>query len=99
MPRIWAVVGLVAAISALIVGFSRPAAAEFFGCDDQHRPARHVAYNYSDPAPYAQHYAQARPRVTIFPRHTAKRYCRSWLAKEYRLSGPVIVPHMQCWWR
>ena len=32
-------------------------------------------------------------------RPNAKRYCRSWLAKEYRVSGPVIVPKMHCWWR
>ena len=44
-----------------------------------------------------------RPRVTIYPRHVypgpnAKRQCRSWLAQEYRVSGPVIVPQMRCWW-
>jgi hypothetical protein len=44
------------------------------------------------------------PRITIYPRTmhpgpNAKRYCRSWLAKEYRVSGPVIVPRMQCWWQ
>ena len=47
--------------------------------------------------------AQSRPRITIHPRRThpgpnVKRYCRSWLAKEYRVSGPVIVPQMHCWW-
>jgi hypothetical protein len=26
------------------------------------------------------------------------RQCNSWLAPEARPSGPVIVPHMQCWW-
>lgn len=46
----------------------------------------------------------SRPRITIQPRTTspgpnAKRYCRSWLAKEYRVSGTVIVPKMQCWWQ
>ncbi len=46
---------------------------------------------------------QSRPRITIHPRRirpgpNAKRYCRSWLAKEYRVSGPVIVPQMHCWW-
>jgi hypothetical protein len=46
----------------------------------------------------------SRPRIVIHPRHVepgpnAKRYCRSWLAKEYRVSGPVIVPRMQCWWQ
>jgi hypothetical protein len=48
--------------------------------------------------------AQPRLRVFIQPRHrylppNAKRYCRSWLAKEYRVSGPVIVPQMHCQWR
>jgi hypothetical protein len=44
-----------------------------------------------------------RPRVTIYPRRVypgpnAKRQCRAWLAQEYRVSGPVIVPQMRCWW-
>jgi hypothetical protein len=48
--------------------------------------------------------AQSRPRITIQPRRihpgpNSKRYCRSWLAKEYRVSGPVIVPQMRCWWQ
>ena len=46
--------------------------------------------------------AQSRPRITIHPRRIHpdfKRYCRAWLAKEYRVSGPVIVPQQQCWWR
>jgi hypothetical protein len=47
--------------------------------------------------------AQSRPRITIHPRRmhpgpNAKRYCQSWLAREYRVSGPVIVPQMRCWW-
>ena len=45
----------------------------------------------------------SRPRITIYPRQTypgrnARRQCRSTLVKEYRVSGPVIVPHMRCWW-
>jgi hypothetical protein len=48
--------------------------------------------------------AQSRPRIVVHPRTSypgpnAKRYCRSWLAKEYRVSGTVIVPRMQCWWQ
>jgi hypothetical protein len=44
-----------------------------------------------------------RPRITIYPRRVypgrnAKRQCRSTLVQEYRVSGPVIVPHTQCWW-
>ena len=45
-----------------------------------------------------------RPKVTIYPRRpypgpNAKRYCHAWLVKEYRVSGPVIVPQMRCWWQ
>jgi hypothetical protein len=45
-----------------------------------------------------------RPRVTVYPRRTspgpnAKRHCRAWLVKEYRVSGTVIVPRRQCWWQ
>jgi hypothetical protein len=48
--------------------------------------------------------AQSRPSIVVHPRTSfpgpnAKRYCRSWLAKEYRISGTVIVPRMRCWWR
>ena len=49
--------------------------------------------------------AQRRPRVTIYPRGhyypgpNAKRYCDSWLEREYRVSGTVIVPRMRCVWR
>jgi len=48
---------------------------------------------------------RARPHITVHPRTggqlppTAKRYCHAQLVKEYRVSGPVIVPHMQCWWQ
>jgi hypothetical protein len=27
------------------------------------------------------------------------RQCASWLAPENRISGPVIVPQMRCWWQ
>jgi hypothetical protein len=48
--------------------------------------------------------ARPRPKITIHPRTyqpgpNAKRYCRSWLEQEYRVSGTVIVPRMQCWWQ
>ncbi len=46
----------------------------------------------------------SRPRVVIQPRRqrlgpNAKRECRAKLVQEYRVSGPVIVPRMTCWWR
>ena len=45
-----------------------------------------------------------RPHIVIRPRRiepgpNSRRYCRFWLAKEYRVSGPVIVPQQQCWWQ
>jgi len=53
----------------------------------------------------AAHEANAQaspPRVIIRPRRlgpNAKRYCRTHLVQEYRVSGTVIVPHTTCWWR
>ena len=46
----------------------------------------------------------SRTRITIYPRRrelgpNAKRYCRARLVQEYRPSGTVIVPRMQCWWQ
>jgi len=44
----------------------------------------------------------AQSRITVYPRPkpgpNSKRHCQAWLAKEYRVSGTVIVPRMQCWW-
>lgn len=43
-------------------------------------------------------------RVTVYPRPAralpanAKRECRAWLEQEFRPSGTVIVPRMNCWW-
>jgi hypothetical protein len=47
--------------------------------------------------------ARTRPHVTVHPRRfepgpNAKRHCVSWLQKQYRVSGTVIVPQMRCWW-
>ncbi len=65
-------------------------------------PARAVD-NARDSREFATQTAR-RPHIVIRPRRVAagansKRYCRFWLAKEYRVSGPVIVPQQQCWWR
>ena len=48
--------------------------------------------------------AQRRPRITVYPRPSypgpyATRHCDSWLEKEYRVSGTVVVPRMRCFWR
>jgi len=41
------------------------------------------------PVPYQQE----------FPGPGFVRQCTSWLAPEYRVSGPVITPQMRCWWQ
>lgn len=105
MPKSWAFFGVLALILATSAGFLGPASAEFFGCNDT--PARVLASDHgsSDGRRYTHEFsAQSRSRVTIHPRRThpgpnSKRYCRSWLAQEYRVSGPVIVPQMRCWWK
>ena len=84
MPKNWTVFALLVVMGGLIAA-TLPTSAEVSGSS-----AHELA-------------AQARPRITIHPRRihpgpNATRYCRSWLAKEYRVSGPVIVPQMRCWW-
>jgi len=60
------------------------------------RPRIHVtpAYPYrlySTPYPVPYKYE--------YPGPGAVRECTSWLAQEYRPSGPVITPRMRCWWQ
>ena len=93
MPRIVAGFALMALICAVSAGFSRPASAEIF--------AGSQSYAGSHTHEFAAR--TKRPRVTIYPRRhyvgrNSVRQCRSWLVQEYRLSGPVIVPQMRCWW-
>jgi len=107
MPKNGTLFGFLALIFAFNSGSLLPASAEFFGCDDQH-PARAACSSVRSQArvsPYTQEFAaQSHPRITIYPLRSspgrnAKRHCQSWLVKEYRISGPVIVPRMRCWWK
>jgi len=46
----------------------------------------------------------SRPRIIITPRRqqpgpNAKRECEARLVEQYRPSGTVIVPVMNCWWQ
>jgi hypothetical protein len=45
-------------------------------------------YSTTYPVPYEYEY----------PGPGGVRQCTSWLARENRPSGPVIVPRMRCWW-
>lgn len=40
-----------------------------------------------------------RPDDVSYPGPNAVRECRSWLARENRPSGPVVVPRVRCWWQ
>jgi hypothetical protein len=103
MPRNSNFFALLALIIAISAGMLAPASAEFFGCNE--KSGRVLAgYNSATSGGYTHEFAaqSARPRITVRPRHYpgrhAVRHCRSWLAKEYRVSGPVIVPQMRCRW-
>ena len=102
MPKKFSFFALLVLIAAILTGMLAPASAEFFGCEDAHSK-RHTVYSGHS---YTEDFAAqpVRPDITVHPRRShlrryAKRYCRSWLAKEYRVSGPVIVPQMHCEWR
>lgn len=46
----------------------------------------------------------SRPRIEVYPRPSnpgpnAKRHCEARLVQEFRPSGTVIVPVMNCWWQ
>lgn len=111
MAKMWSGLGLAVAVAAVTLG-AAPASAEFFGCNDKRGKVvasyigKPADYRARASARYTHEFAAqtTRPRITIQPRTTspgpnAKRYCRSWLAKEYRVSGTVIVPKMECWWQ
>ena len=114
MAKYWTGLALAAAVAAVMLS-AVPASAEFFGCNDKGgkvvasyigKPSDYRARGARTSTRYTHEFAAqtTRPRITIQPRTTspgpnAKRYCRSWLAKEYRVSGTVIVPKMQCWWQ
>jgi hypothetical protein len=41
---------------------------------------------------------RARTRIEVTPLRPPHRECVSWLAREFRPSGTVIVPRLRCWW-
>jgi hypothetical protein len=85
-PTLMAGMGVVALGAALLLG-PAPALADKSDKTDKKDSTRDLA---------------AQSRITIYPRKrpgpNSKRHCRAWLAKEYRVSGTVITPQMQCWW-
>jgi len=100
--------GLFGLVVVLTGGAMAPAAAELFGRND-HKAGRMLSYDgprwHQARAGFTYEFAaqSLRPRVTIYPRRSyvgrnSIRQCRAALVKEYRISGPVIVPHERCWW-
>lgn len=99
--------GGIAWVIAAFAVMATPAAAEFFGCKDSKTTVRNYtgASSHHASARTTHEFAaqSSRPRVTIYPRRqqltaNSQRHCRAQLVKEYRPSGTVIVPRMQCWW-
>jgi hypothetical protein len=104
MPKSRTFLGSLTLVFVVSAGLLAPAAADVRSGRDQHARLPVHGGGCSEVGGYTCEFsAQSRPRITVHPRRTrpgpnAKRYCRSWLAKEYRVSGPVIVPQMRCWW-
>jgi hypothetical protein len=105
MQKVTSSLTLAGLLIALAVGAAAgaPESASSVGCGNQ---LSNRAYGRSESRPpiTLEFSAQTkRPRVTIYRRRAypgpnAVRQCRSWLVTEYRISGPVIVPQMRCWW-
>jgi hypothetical protein len=108
MPAAIAIIFLALAMAVLDLGAPPPALAQIAGTPGistielsaQSRPGRartrirvtpaypYRSYSTTYPVPYKYEY----------PGPGAVRQCTSWLARENRVSGPVIVPRMRCWW-
>jgi hypothetical protein len=87
-------------IFVLLGGFMTPASAGVRDCPEGWTRSKSACTDTSSQEFAAQ---KKRSRVVIYGRRSypgpnAVRQCRSWLAREYRVSGPVIVPQMYCWW-
>ncbi|HYV71478.1 MAG TPA: hypothetical protein VE970_15380 [Pseudolabrys sp.] len=100
MAKVAAGLALSGLIFVLLGGSVKPAPAGSANCADGLRRSTPACVDTSSQELAAQ---KKRPRVVIYGRRSypgpnAVRQCRSWLAREYRVSGPVIVPQMYCWW-
>jgi hypothetical protein len=96
---------ILALVGVVLASSSRSSFAEFFGCDDQHQARASYSHSSQNSSYSHEFAAQSHANITVHPRtrqtspgRHAVRQCRSWLAREYRVSGPVIVPRMRCWW-
>ncbi len=90
MPR--AIAGLAAAAIAAVLAHS-PADA----VSAARQPEAKVAGAITE---FSAQQRRRRPatRIEVTPLRRAYRECTGWYAVERRPSGPVIVPHMRCWW-
>ena len=100
MAKVAAGLALSGLIFVLLAGSVMPAPAGSRNCADGLTRSSSACADVSSQEFAAQ---KKRTRVVIYGRRSylgpnAVRQCRSWLAKEYRVSGPVITPQMYCWW-
>jgi hypothetical protein len=89
-----AVFTLVAA-GLIVLGLTGGTAVAQSGGGDPQAKARTTT---SVPKARARTRIRVRPSSYDYPGPNAVRQCTAWLAPDYRPSGTVIVPHMQCWW-
>jgi hypothetical protein len=76
--------GLLALIGAVTAGFAKPASAEFFGCNDQHRVSSYSTRSYSVPprrsysGSYTHEFAAQSSRRPTASRRTYRTYPAGW---------------------
>ncbi|MFY9602809.1 MAG: hypothetical protein WAR02_21455 [Pseudolabrys sp.] len=102
MGKITTNLSLVGFLLAFAAGVAAPVSAGA-SCDSQRSALACDRFDPKPPLVWEFAAQTKRPRVTIYrrgvyPGPNAVRQCRSWLVREYRVSGPVIVPQMRCWW-
>jgi hypothetical protein len=79
----------------IVLGLTAETAVAQSGGGDPQAKARATT---SAPKARARTRIRVRPSSYDYPGPNAVRQCTAWLAPDYRPSGTVIVPHMQCWW-
>ncbi len=97
-----AVAGLGASPALLAPSAPTPAAKLFAAFAQDGQAAKQRPRTRIRVRPLYRHYHNAsefpRPDDISSPGPGFVRQCRSWLARQYRPGGTVIVPQVHCWW-
>jgi hypothetical protein len=107
MRERWAMKWLAAIVGTLLLvlfnaepGVAQPSGHEGFEALAQVKPKRARPRIVVRPRyPYRHYHALYPPPYDVeYPGPNAHRECSGGFATEYRASGPVIVPRLNCWW-